>query len=325
MATTYRMYTDDDIDDLVKFWSDNSGWDQIDRTEWERRFHHTPYGEASVALAIDKKNNEIVGQFVFIPTVISIDGKEVKAFRPFAPVVKESLRSALGMITLTEIIFKMYNHAIDHFRSTGVGLIHMLPDPRWARAFKLLSNVQMGSFPLWSIALPMTEKFALPAGYEVKPVNATDEKIDLLWEKNSMLYGCSLPRNTKILPWKTSHGDYRLVGIFYQEELLGLSASVVKEKDKQWLICDMISADGDEALSTIIKATCNAAQDFVTSQTGTAVEKAAILATALIEKNIEQLGFKKDNYKFPIVVQLLDPNLSKQQVAPERWYASAND
>ncbi len=55
------------------------------------------------------------------------------------------------------------------------------------------------------------------------------------------------------------------------------------------------------------------------------MEKAAILATLLIEKHIELLGFKKDKYKFPIVVQLLDPNLPKQQVAPERWYASAND
>jgi hypothetical protein len=58
---------------------------------------------------------------------------------------------------------------------------------------------------------------------------------------------------------------------------------------------------------------------------GTAVEKAAILATLLIEKSIEQIGFKKENYKFPIVVHLLDPKLSKQQVAPERWYVSAND
>ncbi len=81
MATIYRMHTPEDIPALVKFWSENSGWDQIDRTEWERRFHYTPYGEASVAVAVDKKNNEIVGQFVFIPTVISIDGKEVKAFR----------------------------------------------------------------------------------------------------------------------------------------------------------------------------------------------------------------------------------------------------
>jgi len=203
--------------------------------------------------------------------------------------------------------------------------VHMLPDPRWARAFKFLSGIQMGSFPLWSIALPLKEKFILPEGYEVKSIEPTDEKIDLLWQKNSMLYGCSLPRNTKTLSWKTSHGDYRLVGVFYEGELVGLSASVVKGKDKQWLICDMISADGEETLSAIIKATCNAAQDFVASQPGTSVEKAAILATSLIEKNIEQLGFKKGNYKFPIVVQLLDPQLSKQQVAPERWYASAND
>jgi hypothetical protein len=229
------------------------------------------------------------------------------------------------MLTLTEIIFKMYNHAIDHFRSTGIGLVHMLPDPRWARAFRLLSGIQTGNFPLWSISLPLTEKFTLPEGYMVRPIEANDEKINLLWEKNSALYGCSLLRNTKTLSYKTSHGDYHLIGVFYNNELVGLTASVVKEKDKQWLICDMISVDGEEILSVLMKATSNAAHDFVTLQTGSKIGKAAILATLLIEKNIEKLGFKKENYKFPIVVQLLDPKLSKQQVAPERWYASAND
>ena len=325
MTIIYRMHTGDDIDNLVKFWSENSGWDQIDRTEWERRFHYTPYGEAAVVVAIDKKKEEIIGQFLFIPTVINVDGKEVKAFRPFAPIVKESLRSAMGFLTLSELVFKMYNYAIDHFRSTGISLVYMLPDPRWARAFKFLSGIQIGNFPLWSLSIPLKEKFVLPIGYETKPVHATDEKIDLLWEKNSKLYGCSFLRNTKTISWKTSHGDYRLIGVFYQGDMVGMAAAVIKEKDKQWLICDMLSADGEESLLAIIKASCNAAQDFISFQTKSSIQKAAILATPLIEKNIEKLGFIKEKYKFPIVVQLLDPKLLKQQVAPERWYASAND
>ena len=42
MTFTYRMSTHEDIDQLVEFWNANSGWDIIDRKEWERRFRYTP-------------------------------------------------------------------------------------------------------------------------------------------------------------------------------------------------------------------------------------------------------------------------------------------
>ena len=325
MNTAYRMYTPDDIDALVQFWKENSGWDQIDRKEWERRFYYTPYGNASVALAEDIDNGSIIGQFLFIPTIISIDGKEVKGFRPFAPVVKESVRTELGFMTLVEIVLKMYNYAIDEFKKEGVGIIHMLPDPRWSKAFEFIPEAQVSYFPLWSLDLPLQQKFSMPDAYSVSPIKPNDERINSLWEKNSKLYGCIFPRNTVTLPWKTSHGNYQLSGVFNNEELVGVSVSIFKSNDKQWLICDMITADAEDAMEATLKAACNEAQDFITANRGAVIQKIAILATPLIQKKIETLGFKNDNYRFPIVIQALDPSLSKEQVAPQRWYASAND
>ena len=324
MPTIYRMHTPDDIDNLVKYWCENSDWDQIDRREWERRFYSTPYGAASVAIAENNDTKEILGQIVFIPTQINVDGKAVKSYRPYALVIKKTFRSTLRFLSLMEVVRKMYNHATAHFKSTGTGLIHMMPDPRWVRAFKFLSNVQTGSFPLFTLPIPLDQKFDIHSDYTVKSITSTDEQINSLWTKNSKLYGCSLQRDAKTLSWKTSHGDYRLIGVYIQDELVALSASIVKEKDKQWLICDMMSADSGESLSTILKATCNAAHDYFTSHK-TDIHKVSILATPLLETKIENLGFQKDNYKFPIVVQILDSNITKTNVSPERWYASAND
>ena len=59
MKIDYRLYSDTDINQLVNFWNQNSGWDIIDRQEWERRFLNTPYGEASVVIAENKKSNRI--------------------------------------------------------------------------------------------------------------------------------------------------------------------------------------------------------------------------------------------------------------------------
>ncbi len=111
MKTNYRIYTDDDINQLVDFWNHNSGWDIIYRNEWERRFYHTPLGTATIVLAEEEKTGDLLGQFIFIPSLVSVKGLQVKAFRPFAPVVKKELRSALGMLTLFEHIYKMYDYA----------------------------------------------------------------------------------------------------------------------------------------------------------------------------------------------------------------------
>jgi hypothetical protein len=218
----------------------------------------------------------------------------------------------------------MYGCATDSFKEKKIGLIHMMPDPGWVRAFKFLTNAQTGSFLLWSLSLPLLQNFEIPMDFEVKIISATDAQLDELWEKNSKLYGCSYLRTTKTLPWKTSHGDYKLLGIFKKNELLGFSASLVKEKDKQWLICDIMAAETEISLPVILKATCNAAQNYISSK-DTQVKKIAILVTPLLENTVKELCFEKDNYNFPIVVQILDETISKTQVAPERWYASAND
>jgi len=40
---------------------------------------------------------------------------------------------------------------------------------------------------------------------------------------------------------------------------------------------------------------------------------------------VESLGFYRDKYDFPMVIQILDTSLTTEQVAPTRWQASAND
>lgn len=325
MTTRYRLHQPEDIDALVQFWSENSGWDQIDRTEWERRFHYTPYGSATVTLAEDAATREIVGQFIFIPTLVHIDERTVKGYRPFALVVKKSYTSTFGYLKMIEIVAKMYNHTIHHFRKSGIGLIHFMPDPRWSRLLKFIPDLQIGSFPLWSLPLPLTESFQLPSGYGVNFITPADERINTLWESGRKLHGCSIARNTTLLPWKISHGDYLLQGIFKQGELKGVVAFIAKCKDKQWLICDVIASDNDESLIVTLQAACNYAHAYRNNLEAEALHKIAILATPLIEKAIAPLGFKKDNYNFPMLVHLLDASLTKKQVAPERWYASAND
>jgi hypothetical protein len=126
------------------------------------------------------------------------------------------------------------------------------------------------------------------------------------------------------LPWKTSHGTYFYQGVFRQEELVGFVASIYKERDKQWLICDILATD-DESLRATICVSCDLADEFKSANLDKEVNKTAILATEKILPIVKDLGFVRDDYDFPLVVHVLDVSLPKEKIAPSRWYLSAND
>jgi len=44
-----------------------------------------------------------------------------------------------------------------------------------------------------------------------------------------------------------------------------------------------------------------------------------------MEPVVRSLGFVRDAYDFPFVVHILDQTISIDDVAPPRWYISAND
>lgn len=328
MKVGYRLFTLADIDQLIELWNENAEWGIVDRKEWERRFYNTPFGPTSISLAINKETGEVLGQFIFVPSKVSINGEEVKAFRPFAPIVKKNIREELGMLTLFEYISKMYKYATKQFVLQGVYLIHMLPDPRWARAFHLLPGVKICNFPLWSLPLPKEKiKSELPEGYMMENINPSDSRIDNLWIKAAKVYGCCIVRNTKFLPWKLSHGNYQLLGIMFESRLIGLLAFINRANDKQVVICDVLAED-ENALEMTLRLSSLKISDFKFSlpeEQKLRLDKIAILATPQLEKIISKIGFVKDNYKFPLIIQILNSSLSKKNLKPERWYVSAND
>jgi hypothetical protein len=129
-----------------------------------------------------------------------------------------------------------------------------------------------------------------------------------------------------VLQWKLSLKDFSVIGIIKNKKLVGFCASLYSEIDKQWLICDIL-AGSDEALEVTIKASCNQARIYkqTLKDPDFNLRKVAILATPIIEKVVSQIPFQRDNYDFSIVIHILNSKLDKKELAPRRWYVSAND
>lgn len=328
MMLRYRMCSEEDAPALARLWSENSGWDHIDAETWANRFLRIPTGDPCVVVAEEAASQEIVGQFVFFPCSVSIDGNSVPALRPFAPVLSSKARgSALSLFAnpLNQPVVAMYRYAAANLVDRGVRLMYMVPDPFWVRLFRMVPALQTGSFPLWSLPLPLSRPFDMPDAYRVSPLKVWDDRVDRLARIAADQYGCIVVRDSVSLPWKLSHGDYRVLGIEHDGELVSIVASRGKG-DRQWLICDLLTIDVSQTLAVTLKAVCNLAHEQ-SSRAGDAspIRKVAILATSAQQSVLTQLGFVPDRYKFPFVVHLLDKSLSRDSVAPSRWYLSAND
>lgn len=336
MKLTYRMHTGADKDELVRLWSTETGWDNIDASVWEHRFVKTPFGEAAIAVAVDEETDKIVGQLIFIPLIARIDGREVSAYRPYAAFLPknarstgtsflaESVRTIQGLNPFAHPMLKMYNLGVESFRERGIDLIYMLPDPLFRRLFKFLPNFHIGSFPLYSLQLPLVKSFVLPEEYKIVEIEPSDERLNELSEKSANFFGCSVVRNSKALSWKTSHFDYFFRGIERNGELIGFADLMSKHRDRQLLICDLLATDV-EALRAILIAAVNLANEYCLNHPEQPFNKVAILTTDLLQPIISELGFYRDSYNFLLVIQALNSSLNEQQIAPSRWYASAND
>lgn len=331
MHISYRMATSDDVNAMARFWSENSGWDIIDSAEWNRRFTNTPFGDAVVSIATDDETKKIIGQFVFIPVTIAVSGKEVKAYRPFAPILQETLQTKFGiaaLLTGQHPILKMYQNVARDLTKQGVSLIYIIPDPRWSRVLQAFPSVMTHKFPLWSCSLPLDKGFELPVGVTTERIQPADPEVDSLWQQASGVYSAAIVRNSKTMIWKTSHGDFRVFAIRRNGEMIGWFAVVYKQKDHQWLICDMVTKDKVENLSITLKSACNIIQqeDKMLPSSSTHSKKIALLATAAIEEIVKHIGFRQENYHFTLAVNMLDKNgIDKSKITPANWYVSAND
>lgn len=328
MSLTFRMQTDADEPELIRFWSEHSGWDAVSAAAWAHRLIHPPLGRAAIVVATDPKSGEIRGQFAFIPSLVSVGGREVSALRPFAPILhKEQRKSVLGLVVnpLSHPIIAMYRYGVEQLRARGDGLVYMVPDPNWVRLLRFFPMFRAASFPLWSRPLPLPEPIPLGDGLTAGPCAPRGEQVDALWQKSSRLHACSVLRDSRALPWKVGSGDYEVLGVRRGGELVGLVASRHKG-DRQWLICDLLAADSGPSLRATLAAACNLGSERAAAASpDRPISKAAVLTTPLLDPVVREFGFQRDRYDFHLVVQVLDPSLPAADVDPARWYVSAND
>jgi hypothetical protein len=331
MQIIYRNFTESDIENIIAFWNENSGWEtDMDRNEFELRFCSSPFGRPILMLAVELEAEEIMGLFCFLPLSVTVYGKDVLGYRPFGAVFKESFRKQFGLASFLSgkhPILQLYNKGIEVAKQIGTSVSYLIPDPRWGKILKVMP-FQTTTFPLYSLMLPFTN-FSETVDFETIALDPSDKKIDELWESSKPVNSCTVTKNTSLYQAKIriSHGKITLYGVFRQNKLVGVFTMQFKNDGRQWCICDLLSGDNELYLTLVLKSACYKARElYLETEPATGEKhKISILATPLIEEIVTSLGFIKDSYKFTLAVQGLNSEYSRKEIAPENWYVSAND
>lgn len=335
---TYRILRDSDLPALQQLWEGESSWGPLTPETWKRLFDSPFLGPSLVVVAANEQD-EIVGQLAFMPSRVTVGGKETTAVRPFAYILSKTLRSWSPVISPGDHPFsRMYACGVQEVAARGDGLLYALPHPALARLLRLFSVFQSAVFPYWSVPLPLERPHALAPGCDVGPLQTWDSRVDELWDSASRLHRCSVVRDSRMLAWKLGQAEgngYRVTAVERRGRLIGLAASRLKPVapgHRQWEICDVLSADSGPSLEATLRAAVNEAnavglesQDDVPEESRFVLRKAAILVTPVFEPVLRGLGLRRDRYTFPLVVHRVSPALADEDVAPEHWYLSAND
>ncbi len=300
---------------LVEFWNQNSGWDQISRNVWEDRFINAPYGP-SVIFFIEN-NNKILAKLVFVLLKINLGNKEYTGCRPFAAVVDKSVRGIFGIKYATQLI----NHGIKVMRNKGIDLLIMLPNPRLKRPLQFI-DVVLCDFPLFKFPIDNQN-----IAYEYDKVSTEfidfdNIEINELWNKVKKQNIYMISRNQQILKWKNSHRDYKLIGVYQENNLIGIATYLEKAQEKQIQICDVLIPDAKSQklvftqVSSFINKEYSGNPDF---------KKMVILVPELFKESLIIIGYKPDDYQFLFVIKRLNKKISKKALNISNWYLSAND
>jgi len=315
-----------DLPGLEQLWREETDWGEETLRSLHQWFMAAPFGRPRIVVARDGRSGDIVGQFRFMPSHVSVDGREVRAHRPFGTIITKAMRQGMTSLNpMNQPAVAMYMRAVEELQARGEQLIYMVPDPRWVRMFKMFGFLQTGSFPLWSRAVPLPAPLPLGDGFEATGLTDWDGEVDRLWESTRGLHGCMAVRDAATLRWRLANARYTVTAVRRGGELVALVASRAKG-DRQWLVCDLLAADAGPSLHAALAAAANVAHEESLVRTGELeIRKVAVLATGLLEPVVRGLGFARDAYDFPIVTHVLDDSLRREEVAPSRWYVSAND
>ena len=323
---TYRLFDDEDLPGLLRLWEE-AGWGTLTPAQWRDWFVHGPQGPSLVTVAIDERG-EVVAQEVFAPARAVVGGREVRALRFSAPILREGLRGG-SLRDSAHPVVGLFKAAEAAASERGFSVVYSLPEHAWLPIFRIATRFGVTPFvdaayscaalPLEAAQAPEIELAA--CGFVARAVTEFGEEYEQLWRqaRESFPIDCGVVRDKTWLSFRNSGRIAVEVREQYSDRLVGYSAT----KKQTGLLADLLAREPGE-LKNVIAATVRWLKDEqATLPAGLTHLK--VMRTPALAPVIDALGFTPIDYRFGFTCKAFGKALTLEDVAPERWYILPGD
>lgn len=322
----FRTIRPEDRPALEQLWEEETRWGPLTPGQWSRFYEDNLNGSGLVVVATDLESSRVVGQFLFVAAQVSIHGRIISACRAYAPIVGKGMRMFRSPNLYEHPLFQMHAFGLSLLRERGVGLVYTIADPKWIRMLRMMPDVNLAVFELWSLPLPVPAAFALESDCTVEPLLDHPGDVNEIWDRASALHNVIVRRDAAAMNWRLDGATGVVVRRAHRP--VGLACLQIFRKLQQYLISDLLAIDDSEALRTTLVAVCNLARElsFADDPTRPMLKICLLGSSPCIQPILQELGFERDpHYTYPLLVHNLDPALSPNEIAADRWYLTAND
>ncbi len=323
---TYRLFDDGDLPGLLRLWEE-AGWGTLTPEQWREWFVHGPQGPSLVTVGIDKRG-QVAAQEMFAPSRAVVGGREVRALRVSAPILREEIRNG-SLRDGAHPIYGLLKAGETAAAAHGFSVIYSLPECGWLPVFRIMPRVgipRYGEAAYGCVSLPLEAASApeidcAARGFDTCGVVEFCEEYEDLWRqaKENFPIDCGVVRDTAWLRFRNSGRITVEVRESTTGQLVGYSAT----KKQTGLVADLLAREPAE-LKHVLAATLRWLEanrsDLPAGLTHLKVMRTPALAPA-----VDALGFTTSEYRFVFFCKAFDSAIPLEDVAPERWYILPGD
>lgn len=316
----YRVSEEGDLPALLRLWEE-AGWGSLSPEQWRQWFVDGPEGPCLITVAVDPRG-EVVAQEVFAPSRVSVAGREARALRFSAPILRKDLRGE-SLRRDRHPMVGLFKAAAVAARERGFEIVYSLPEPAWLRILRLAPRFGQPRFdsttfgcaelPLEAAALSRLERSARTV--EMRPVAQFGPEYEELWRQaqQSFPISCGVVRDGAWLTFRNSGRIALEARDTGDGSLVGYSAT----KRQTGLLADAL-ARSPEDLKVVVAATAI----WLGAQRHLTHLKA--MRTPALDPALQALGFAPVDYRFAFTCNTLGGTLDGK-AGPESWYVMPGD
>lgn len=327
---TYRVFEERDLPGVLRLWEE-AGWGTLSEERWREWYVETPHGAALVVVGVDGRG-DVLAQEMFMPSVMQVDEREVRALRLSAPILRKEMRGE-SLRRGNHPVFGLYKAGAAAAAQQGYSVVYSLPEHGWLPIFRLMPGFGIPGFaeadyPCVSLPLEARHDGGLEAewvavdGVSARRVAEFGEEYDALWlsAQETFPVNCGIVRRRDWLRFRNGGRIAIEVRDTSDGSLVGYTAT----KQQTGLLADILARHPRE-----VKRVLAATLKWLASARGASVPEALthlkVMQTPALAPSLEGFGGETLDYRFAFTCNTLDASVALDAIAPERWYVMPGD